>query len=78
MATIEQKFLQHVQDAFEIEGSKLALSDRFRELPEWDSLVYLSLISIIDEEYNVVIGGETFKKLDTLEDVLNEIRARSA
>lgn len=74
---MEQVYLQHIKDALEIDDRELSLSDRFRDYPEWDSLTLLSMISVIDDEYGIVIDGSTFKTLHTLEDVLNEIKRRS-
>jgi acyl carrier protein len=73
---MKAEFLENVKDALELENHDIALSDRFRDLPKWDSLAFLSLISMIDDEYDVVIDGKAFEKLHTLEDVLNEIEAR--
>lgn len=73
---MKSAFLEHVKDVLEIEDRDLSLSDRFRDLGEWDSLAFLSMISMIDDEYDVVIDGKTFENLHTLEDVMNEIQAR--
>lgn len=75
---METEFLKHAKVALDIEDREIAISENFRDLPEWDSLAFLSLISVIDDEYDVVIDGETFKRLNTLEDVLKEIQARKA
>lgn len=75
---MENQFLQNVSDAIGVDQRKLELSDRFRDYPEWDSLAFLSLISMIDDEYEIVIDGESFKRLETLADVFAEITARKA
>ncbi|MFI3296131.1 MAG: acyl carrier protein [bacterium] len=49
-------------------------STKFREQEEWSSLVALSIIAMIDEEYDISIPGEKLRELDTIEDVFNFIR----
>lgn len=68
-----QKFIENFKDALEIEGRELALTDKFRDYPEWSSLAFLSVIAMIDDEYDVVIEGKDFKTLNTLQDIADAI-----
>ena len=75
---MEKKFIQLFTDVLELEGyQNISIDTVFRDLDEWDSLAYLSLIAMIDEEYDVVIEGNDFKKLITIGDLFNEIKRRS-
>ncbi len=74
---MEAKFLELIKDVFEIDGDTPTMTDVFRDLDGWDSLTRLSLIAMIDEEYDVVIEDDTFKKLLTLEDLFKAIQERS-
>ena len=69
----KQKFIENFKDALEIEGRELALTDKFRDYPEWSSLAVLSVIAMIDDEYDVVIEGKDFKTLNTLQDIADAI-----
>ena len=73
---MEEKFIEKFAEVLEIEDRKLALTDKFREYDEWDSLAFLSVIAMIDEEYDVLIEGKDFKKLETLGDIVNAIKER--
>lgn len=73
---MEEKFLEKFKEVLEIEDRDLSLDDKFREYEEWDSLAFLSVIAMIDEEYDVLIEGKDFKNLITLGDVLNAIKER--
>lgn len=73
---MEKEFLKKLKEALEIEDRELSLTDKFREYPEWDSLAFLSVIAMIDEEYDVIIEGKDFKKLETVSDIVNEINIR--
>ena len=73
---MEKEFLEKFKEVLEIEDRDLSLSDKFREYEEWDSLAFLSVIAMIDEEYDVLIDGKDFKELQTLGDILNAIKER--
>lgn len=73
---MEKDFLKKFAEVLEIEDRELSLNDKFREYDEWDSLAFLSVIAMIDEEYDVLIEGKDFKKLETLGDILNAIKER--
>lgn len=68
-----KKFIESFKDAVEIEDRDLALTDKFREYPEWNSLAFLSVIAMIDDEYDVIIEGKDFKTLETLQDIVDVI-----
>ena len=70
---MKEQFLKNLKDVFEIEDRELAMDDKFREYPEWDSLAYLSVIAMLDEEYDCQIEESEFKKLITVSDLFNVI-----
>ena len=73
---MEQNFISQLAEVLEIEDRELKPTDKFREYPEWDSLAFLSVISMIDEEYDVIIEGKDFKALQTVGDIVNAIKER--
>ena len=73
---MEKKFIELLMDILEIEDRELSLKDEFRHYPEWDSLGYLELIAMMDEEFGVAIENDDFGKLTTLEDLINEVKNR--
>ena len=76
---MKQKFIQLFAEVLELEDSnQLTGTTIFRDLDEWDSLAYLSVIAMIDEEFDVVIDGNDFKNLITLDDLINEIEKHIA
>jgi acyl carrier protein len=71
---MEQKFIDLFAETLELESSEtLSKETVFRELEQWDSLAFLSVIAMIDEEFDVVIEGNDFQKLLTIGDILNKI-----
>lgn len=73
---MEAKFVENFKEILEIKDRNLQLTDRFREYEEWDSLAYLSLIAMIDEEYDVIIEGKDFKELSTVGEIIDTIKSR--
>ena len=63
-------FIGKFAEAVEIEDiSTLTAETVFRDLPEWGSLAYLSVIALMDDEYNTQIEEADFKKLRTVQDI---------
>ncbi len=74
MSIMEEKFLLKFKEVLEIENRELLLEDNFREYEEWNSLVFLSLIAMIDEEFDVIIEGREFKQLKTNAEIIEAIK----
>ena len=73
---MQQRFTDLLKEILEIEDRELELKDEFRDYPEWDSLGYLELIAMLDEEFGVAIENDDFGKLITLEDLIKEVKNR--
>lgn len=74
---MEEKFMEQFAEAIELIDSNILKRETvFRELEEWDSLAFLSVIAFIDEEYDVIIEGNDFKNLTTIGEVIDEIEKR--
>jgi acyl carrier protein len=71
-----EKFIELFKETLEIEDDSVTADTEFRKLTQWDSLAFLSVIAMIDEEYDVVIEGNEFKKLITVSDLVNEIEKK--
>lgn len=49
---------------------------KFKELDEWSSLMALSLIAMIDEEYDIRIKGDDIRLINTVEDLFKLVESR--
>ena len=67
------EFIEKFAEAIDVEVSVLTPETEFRTLDEWDSMAYLSVIAMIDEEYDMQIEQLEFKKLLTLQDLMDYI-----
>lgn len=70
---MEEKFIENLKEILEIEDRDLSMNDKFREYDEWNSLAYLSVIAMLDEEYDVQIEEAEFKKLQTVKDLYTSV-----
>jgi len=49
---------------------------KFRDLEEWSSLIALSVIAMVDEEYNVKLKGDDIRNSQTIEDIYKIVQSR--
>ena len=63
-----EKFIEKFAEALEREG-EIRMEDEFRNYDEWSSIAYLSIIAMMDDEYDTQIEETEFKKLRTVEDL---------
>lgn len=65
-----QDFIEKFAEALDMDDvSVIDSATRFRELPQWGSLAYLSVRVMVADEYGVQIGREQFGKLVTVGDL---------
>lgn len=60
----------------ETEESVFTSETHFREIEEWSSLVALSIIAMVDEEYDVTLKGDDIKNSETIADIYNAVVAK--
>ena len=55
------------------DASEFKADTKFKELDDWTSLTALSVIAMVDEEYNVSISSDMIKESETIEDLFDKI-----
>lgn len=73
---MEDKFLELFKETLDIEDKDVSMSDHFRTFEEWDSIANLSLIAMIDAEYEVIIENSVFKNIETLQELWDKIQEK--
>lgn len=48
----------------------------FKDLDEWSSLIALSIIAMVDEEYNILLKGNDIKNSSTIEDLYSVVKSK--
>ena len=73
-----KEFIANFADQFdETDAAVFTPETKFKELEEWSSLIALSVIAMIDEEYDVTLKGDDMRNAVTVEDLFNIVKERS-
>ena len=71
------EFVAHFAEQFdETDANEFAPETKFRDLDEWSSLLALSVIAMVDEEYDVTLKGDDVRNSNTIEDLFNVVKAK--
>lgn len=71
------EFIENFAGQFdETDPAAITAVTRFRDLEEWSSLIALSIIAMVDEEYDVTLKGDDIKNSETVEDLYNTVKAK--
>ncbi len=72
-----EKFIENFAEQFdETDASEITASTNYHDLEEWSSLVALSVIAMVDEEYDVTLKGDDIRNSKTVEDLFNLVSSR--
>lgn len=70
-------FIKNFADQFEdTDQSGFTAQTRFRDLDEWSSLIALSVIAMVDAEYNVKLKGDDIRNSNTIQELYDIIKSR--
>jgi len=73
MKTLEE-FVELFAEQFDdTDPSEIQANTVFRDLDEWSSLIGLSIIAMVDEEFDVALKGDDVKISVTVEDLYNRV-----
>ena len=68
------QIIELLKNLFEdIDTSDFDLDTEFKNNDEWVSMTALTLITLIDDEFNISISGEKIKELNTIRDLMNYV-----
>ena len=74
-----QDFINNFALQFEMtEPEEITASTIYRDLEEWDSLLSLSIIGMINNTYQVKVSGEEVKDQRTVEDLFKLVASKKA
>lgn len=71
-------FIEKFAEQFdETDASEFKADTEFKALDEWSSLSALSIIAMIDDEYDVTIKGDDIRNSETIEDLFNLVKSKA-
>lgn len=56
--------------------TEIAAGTAYHDLDEWSSLIGLSVIAMVDEEFDIALKGDDIKNAVTVEDLYNRVIAK--
>jgi len=72
------EFIEHFAEQFdEIDANEITATTVFHELDEYSSLIALSIIAMVDEEYDVTLKGDDMRSAVTVEDLFNIVKSKA-
>lgn len=75
MKTLDEFVTLFAEQFDDTDASQFTPSTEFRELDEWSSLIALSIIAMVDEEFDVVLKGNDMRQATTIEDLYNIVKS---
>lgn len=65
-------FIIHFGEVFEDTDTSILKADtNFRELDEWGSLIALSVMSMVDDEYDVQLSADEMRQANTIQELFD-------
>ena len=70
------EFIQHFAEQFEeMEVGDFAPETNFRDNDEWCSMLALSVMAMVDEEYDVQLTANEMRKAETIQDLFDIVKS---
>jgi acyl carrier protein len=71
-----QLFIQNVADQFDELNVELTPETNFRKVEGWTSFVALLVITMVDEEYGIVLPPEEMRKTNTIQELFDLVASK--
>lgn len=75
MKTLDEFVALFAEQFDDTDASEITATTVFHDLDEWSSLIGLSVIAMVDEEFEVALKGDDVKTSVTVEDLYNKVLA---
>jgi acyl carrier protein len=66
----KSEFLLSLDELLELSPGTLKGPEKLADYDNWDSLAVISLISLADEKFNIVLGSDAIADAQTVNDLL--------
>ena len=77
MKTLEEFVALFAEQFDDTDESEFNANTVFHELDEWSSLIGLSVIAMVDEEFEVALNANDMVSSVTIEDLYNKVVAKA-
>lgn len=69
-----EELISKLAEILEVDG--LDITKRFADYEEWDSLAGLSVLAMLDSDYNTTMTGKEIAAFDSIESFCKEVLSR--
>lgn len=76
MKSLEEFVALFAEQFDDTDASEINATTEFHNLDEWSSLIGLSIIAMVDEEFDVALKGDDVKNSVTVEDLYQRVIAK--
>lgn len=76
MKTLDEFVALFAEQFDDTDASEITATTVFHDLNEWSSLIGLSVIAMVDEEFDIALKGDDVKSSVTVEDLYNKVIAK--
>lgn len=76
MISLENFVALFAEQFDETDASEITATTVFHDLDEYSSLIALSIMSMVDDEFDVQLKGDDMRSAVTVEDLYNTVKSR--
>lgn len=77
MKSLEEFVALFAEQFDDTDPNEITATTEFHDLDEWSSLIGLSIIAMVDEEFDIALKGDDIRNAVTVEDVYNNVKAKA-
>ena len=71
-----KEFIENFVDQFdEVPATEVTPETRYHEMDEWSSMIALSVMAMIDEEYDVQIKADEMRNSQTVQELFDIVKS---
>lgn len=70
---MEDKFITALAEALDMEENEIKMENKFREYETYDSLSELSILAMLDSDFDIELEMEEYNKYITVEDLYKRV-----
>jgi acyl carrier protein len=73
---MEERLINSLAEALEIESSTIKVEDQFRDYETYSSLTELSVLAMLDSEFGIEIEMKEFNNYKTVRDLITLVSSK--
>jgi len=71
-----KELIELFAEALEVEPSSLTADTQIADVAEWNSLAWLTIMSMVDENYNVQLSATEIRSFKAVGEIINNIKGK--